>query len=180
MNIFKKLFKKKKSKIKSEDLIDFYMIIDNREYPNANLSNEEDLNKFTKLAIVASLAEAKEFVLTYLRLEKIDHFKSWCERQNKDFTKPDNFIEYLNLQYEDGIDYLGYFLYIPVAHSRSDMASYLRIFYNCKPIGCSYETLEELSINKIGEIIEENAKQIHNNSNTSFKNSLDQIDNKEK
>ena len=154
MNIFKKLFKKKESK-PTEESIQFYIVVDKDEYPDANLECDEDLRKFTRLTMVSTLEDAEEFILTKVLQDNKTHFTGWCEKQNKDVKEPQSLLDYIALQQDDGVRLLDHYLFLPIAYPKEVLAVYLRLLYDCKPIGCSFESPEEQLITTVEELASE-------------------------
>lgn len=116
------------------------------------------------LTIVLTKGEALEYAETRIYVEHQEHFQSWCALRNYDAEDADAWTEYLTVLIEnDALE--DNYLIMPVTYYYDNIASILRMFGGCAPIGCSFDTAAEKiywnaslgseHMNKVLEILKE-------------------------
>lgn len=103
------------------------------------VADVKETSKF--LTIVNTKKEAFEFGNKYLKLLHIDHFKRWCEVHNLNEHDDDSWhIYFLTVLTDEERQQLK--IYKAVYKVR-EIASILRMFGGCNPLGCSFDTTSE-------------------------------------
>lgn len=95
---------------------------------------------------IVTVLDDKEQIQEYIRqriiLDNEPHYKAWAELHELDPLKEENKTEYVNqfLERTSDEDLEQYsFIVRGFEFSLPDLASILRMFSGCVPIGCSYE-----------------------------------------
>lgn len=102
------------------------------------IADREDRNKY--YTFVTNYDEAFEYMCRlYLYLYRYEHYKMWCALRSLELSD-ESILQYLDDNEIDvnekfSIDILGY--------EESNLATLFRIYNNCVPLGCSYETEDE-------------------------------------
>jgi hypothetical protein len=111
-----------------------YVITDN--------SSSED-STLNICSVTATIDEATEYIKTKLVLDNFEHFKLWAELHNKEITNKESWVEYFNdvISPENKTKYI----ISRYKYTIQSIASILRMFNSCPPVGASYETATELS-----------------------------------
>lgn len=102
--------------------------------------------KASPLSIVLTYKQAKEYVLSKIILDHMSHYIQWCDlngRKNKNSTqnKLDYALEVLDLEEEK-----KKYSILKIKYTRNALAVVLRIFSQCIPIGCSFDTVLEVNM----------------------------------
>ena len=85
-----------------------------------------------------TFAEISEYLLKlYVYQYRYDHFLTWCESRNKDKSNLLDINEYVQAL---EINLFDYYNIGTVEYSQHNMASLFRIFNQCVPLNCSFET----------------------------------------
>lgn len=121
----------KKTKIKDKSISLFF--ISDKDNPYL----DEDNKIPNILSVVSNENEAEEYIDKRLFIDNCDHFSSWCELRELEINR-DSWLKYKSNIYNP-------YTYELNEVSYKVMASLLRLFYGCAPIGCSYDTLIETS-----------------------------------
>lgn len=124
----------KKRKVKDK-YIKLFVIKDH----NNEFSDEEKTRPYI-LSIVASKAQAEEFINKKLLIDNESHFLIWCKLKNLGAT-----LHNWNLYKKIIIGNSCSYYYEKVKFNYSSVAGIARLFYECKPIGCSFDTLVEVA-----------------------------------
>lgn len=92
--------------------------------------------------LTTSVEDAIEYAESMIQLEHFEHYSSWCKSRNLDL----NDLAAWDIYYADCVDEQEKFDYIitRVSYTGSYVASMLRMFANCIPLGCSYESDAEI------------------------------------
>ena len=93
-------------------------------------------NKF--LTITKNTFEAYEYVMLLLKLQHQCHFDSWCLTRKLDKDNPNNWLVYYENCIED--EEKDNFQIIKIKYHIRDVLAILRMFGNCFPLGCSFDT----------------------------------------
>lgn len=127
-----KKVKEKKPGRKKDKSIELLFILD-----ESNPYLDEDKLILNILSVVATQEEAEEYIDKRLFTINFEHFKSWCELRNLAIGK-DSWLQYKLLVYNP-------YYYEKTKVDYHSIASLMRMFYGCTPIGCSYDTIIETS-----------------------------------
>lgn len=90
------------------------------------------------LTIVSSKNEAREYAQLYIKLKHLDHFIAWSEARD---LNPDD-IEVWNSYFEKCIqpEEKDEYRVVKIYYEKSNLLAMLRMFCNCAPLGCSFDT----------------------------------------
>ena len=137
------LFFKKKTKIQAYALV-----------------SKEVKNKF--LTITKDPKEAEEYAMMLLRIKHYEHFKSWCDLRELDSKDFPNWLKY----YTDCVPSTEKqcFQIVKIKYELSNILAILRMFGNCLPLGCSFDT--ELEYAYFNAIIDEPEQQKQEETNS--------------
>lgn len=82
--------------------------------------------------------QAVEYLMKlYVYKDRYEHFLQWCDFHKKDDTSLLDIGEYIN---NLDINLLDYYNIDKIEYSPDNLASLFRIYNNCVPLDCSYET----------------------------------------
>ena len=112
------------------------------------LISTEIKNKF--LTITKDTKEAIEYSMMLLKLKYHEHFGLWCDARNLDKNSEKSWLSY----YENSVPAAekAEFQIIKVAYDIDNLLAILRMFGNCFPLGCSFDTdVEKIYFNAIVE-----------------------------
>lgn len=98
-------------------------------------NNDNDINKRLYYSICSSKKECEEFIDTYLILENIDHYLSWCNLREVNPKDDSNWKVY-----KKALELENKFLVIKVKNTMNNILAIVRKSMRCPLIGCSYET----------------------------------------
>lgn len=104
-------------------------------------SNPEEL-----VTILTKKSDIDEYIERRILLDNYEHYKMWCELKGLDINSLENEKEYVynHIEYSDDEEINKYtFCMRKVYYSIDNIASSLRMFYNCIPVGCTYEDKNE-------------------------------------
>lgn len=110
------------------------------------------------ITVTCSKKDAREYVHRVLKLEHMEHYKMWCELRDYNIDSPETWYKYFRtvLTKEDICKYLiGEISYGP-----NELASVIRVFVGCQPIGCSFDTKNEYDFLKYQVETQEQAQKI--------------------
>lgn len=93
-------------------------------------------NKF--LTISENRLDAYEYAMAFMRLQHQNHFDTWCELRQLDKDDINNWLQYYDMCIED--DEKNNFQVVKVRYNVKDVVTILRMFGNCFPLGCSFDT----------------------------------------
>ena len=83
-------------------------------------------------------AEASEYLMKlYVFKDRYEHFSQWCEFHNKDCNKLQDIAEYI-MDLE--VNLFDNYKINKIEYSPRNLASLFRIYNNCVPLDCSFET----------------------------------------
>lgn len=103
-------------------------------------------NENSLVTVLEKKEQINEFVNRNIIVENFNHFKLWCELRNMDYTQVESENAYINnfltTSNEEDLNKYSYIIK-KVYYSRKAIASILRMFNGCFPLGCSYETHAE-------------------------------------
>lgn len=93
------------------------------------------------LTIVSSKNDAREYAQLYIKLKHIDHFISWSEARD---LNPDD-LEVWNQYFEKCIspEEKDEYRVVKIYYKKQNILAMLRMFCNCAPLGCSFDTKVE-------------------------------------
>ena len=99
------------------------------------------------VCVCSTVNEIGEFINSKILVDHFDHYKSWCELKNIDFnditSKRTYLINYFNNSSEETLDKYNYIIK-KINYDKNTVAAVLRILHGYVPLGCSYETPEEV------------------------------------
>lgn len=100
------------------------------------LINTDNKNIF--LTITNKLSQALEYAENLIKLNHGIHFINWCEAHN--FAVDD--VKAWNTYFNDCItdDEKLKYKALKISYSKNDIASIMRMFIGCVPLGCSFDT----------------------------------------
>ena len=102
---------------------------------------QDELNPVNFLTLTCSKKDAIEFAYTYLKIQHIEHFKLWCDLRELDYNTEMAWELYSRkcITKEE----LKRYRIRKVSYTFNAVASMLRMFGRCNPIGCSFDTPTE-------------------------------------
>ena len=101
--------------------------------------------------IVSSKKEITEYVKNKIIEDHKEHYNSWIKLHDKKDNSATR-AEYIDLLFQDDPDSIPMFTVRKETYDAKGLASVFRIYNRCMPIGCSYESNEEVyCYNKINE-----------------------------
>ena len=106
--------------------------------------NEDDNSLVT---VLEKEYQIDEFIHRNILIHNYKHFKAWCDLRKMDYTKIESENAYINnfLNTATEEDLKKYTYVIKKAYyTKTALASILRMFNGCFPLGCSYETEVEV------------------------------------
>lgn len=109
--------------------VTLYMLADKVE-------DKININNWVVYTVTTKMSECQEYLEKLLYWKNLDHFKLWCNLHEKDINDKESWGEYaLNLQEQmEEYTILKYKVEIPF------IAQIFRMFNDCTPLDCSYET----------------------------------------
>ena len=118
------------------------------------LISKEIKNKF--LTITKDANGALEYSMLVLKLKHLDHFLMWCDARQLDKGDIKNWLNY----YENCVPNSDKeeFKIVRVTYELDNVLAILRMFGNCFPIGCSFDTEVERTYFK--SIVDDAQKQL--------------------
>ena len=119
------------------------------------------------LTITCTKAEAAEYAYQYIKIKNLDHYEMWCNLREYDPASEKAWDEYFEkcISREEKLKYL----ITKITYKLKDVAAIMRMFGNCPPLGCSFDTQNEYNyltykletqkhaatlVNKLNEAIE--------------------------
>lgn len=108
-------------------MIKFFLVGTEKEIQNKSFST-----------LTYSYKEACEYVVRRSVFDNKEHFENWCSIHNLELS-PQTIIYYYNRI----LPIRNKYIIQSIKYSKKQLASLLRIFANCIPIGCSFETTDE-------------------------------------
>lgn len=106
----------------------------------------KDENENSLISVVEKKQQVDEFIRRTILVYHYKHFKAWCKLKNIDYTDPLSENAYIdNFIITSDEETLNQYTYIvkKAYYTKASIASILRMFNNCLPLGCSYETNAE-------------------------------------
>ena len=117
--------------------------------------NEDDSSLVT---VLEKEYQIDEFIHRNILVHNYKHFKAWCDLRQLDYTKLESENAYVNNFLDTATEEdLKKYTYIikKVYYTKTALASILRMFNGCFPLGCSYETEVEVAyVNVLFEEVE--------------------------
>ena len=118
----------------------------------------ENEDKDSLVTVLERKEQIKEFVDKNILAHNYKHFKAWCDLRQLDYTKEESENAYINnfldAATEEDLDKYTYIIK-KAYYTKTALASILRMFNGCVPLGCSYETeVEQLYIDALIKKIE--------------------------
>ena len=112
----------------------FYIVV-----PTEKLLSKEKKPHF--LTITCKKDEAFDFIIKLLKLEKLNHFQMWCELRGLDKDSEKAWNKYFNtcVTREEKQKYAVN----KITYKLNDVASIMRMFGGCLPLGCKFDTPSE-------------------------------------
>ena len=99
------------------------------------------------VCVCSTVKEIGEFINSKILVDHFDHYKRWCELKNIDFnditSKRSYLINYFNNSSEETLDKYSYIIK-KINYDKATVAAVLRILHGYIPLGCSYESPEEV------------------------------------
>lgn len=111
-------------------------------------------NKF--LTISDNKYDMREYVMALLQIQHQAHFEAWCQLRALDKEDFDNWITYYSSCIPD--EEKSSFQAVKIKYNIRDVTAIMRMFGNCFPIGCSFDT--EAEHEYFNSIISENFSDI--------------------
>lgn len=121
----------KKQKIKNKKLKLFFILDKN------NLYIDEKTKVPNIISVVANKRNAEEYIDKRFFIECFDHYSSWCSLRDLPIGDQ-SWLKYKEVQKNP-------YYYELTEVNYATVASLMRLFYGCTPIGCSFDTLLETS-----------------------------------
>ena len=92
--------------------------------------------------LTTSVNDAMEYAESMIQLDHFEHYSKWCDLRNLDMNDLNTWNTYYDncVNDEEKMDYA----ITKISYSGKYVASMLRMFANCIPLGCSYENEAEL------------------------------------
>lgn len=112
--------------------------------------------KNTFLTISDNKHDMHEYVMALLQIQHQAHFEAWCQLRALDKEDFANWITYYSSCVSD--EEKSSFQAIKIKYRLQDVAAIMRMFGNCFPIGCSFDT--EAEYEYFDSIINENLSDI--------------------
>lgn len=107
-----------------------------------NLFLDENETILNILCVTKNKKEALEFINKKIYSDHYNHFGVWCNLKNLQVSQ-----DAWNLYYSTVLQNENPYITVTVNVDYSMISSIFRIFYGCKPIGCSFDTmLEKLAL----------------------------------
>lgn len=107
--------------------------------------NEDDSSLVT---VLEKEYQINEFINRNILVHNYKHFKAWCELRKIDYTKVESENAYIdnffNTATEEDLKKYTYIIK-KAYYTKTALASILRMFNGCFPLGCSYETEVEIA-----------------------------------
>lgn len=105
-------------------------------------------NSNTLVTVLSEMDELGEFINKSIIATNFAHYKAWCNLRSLDYQEPtaeENYIiNFLNTADEETLNKYTYVVK-KVIYPKKALASILRMFNDCIPLGCSYESeMEQL------------------------------------
>lgn len=101
----------------------------------------EDANSL--VTVLEKEYQINEFINRNIIVHNYNHFKAWCKLREMDYTKIESenaYIDnFLDTATEESLNKYTYIVK-KVYYTKTALASILRMFNGCLPLGCSYET----------------------------------------
>lgn len=130
------------------------------------LNSDEDTFIDNLCTIVSSKKEVEEYVKNKIIDDHKEHYNSWVKLHNKTDTAKTR-AEYIDLLFQDDPDSIPMFTVRKETYNAKGLASIFRIYNECVPLGCSYESNEEVyCYNKIND-------ELKNTTNKAVKDTVD-------
>ena len=118
------------------------------------LTHTQVKNKF--LTISDNKYDMYEYVMALLQIQHQAHFETWCQVRALDKEDFDNWVTYYSSCISD--EEKSSFQAIKIKYNLRDVIAIMRMFGNCFPIGCSFDT--EAEYEYFSSIISENFSNI--------------------
>ena len=93
------------------------------------------------LTVVVDEKQAYEFLTTFLQIMEADTFVAWCNTNNLEPKNIDNWKKFAQTEYI--LDKLKTYEIKKLSYKKEELASIIRMFCQCVPIGCSYDLQAE-------------------------------------
>lgn len=111
------------------------------------------------LTVTTSKKQAIEFAHKNLKAEHLDHYTRWCDLHNQDADSKEAWDTY----FEDciSIEEKSSYYVIPIVYDAEQVAAIIRMFTECRPIGCSFDLplesayFEDLDAQQVEKILDE-------------------------
>lgn len=111
------------------------------------VQDKENLNHF--YTFTNTYDQASEYLLKlYIYKDKYEHFISWCDFHKKEKNKTESMIEYIQAL---GVNLFDRYNILKVDYTLDNLASLFRIYNNCVPLGCYFET--DLEVQTYSEMV---------------------------
>lgn len=115
-------------KLKGKTQIQIYTVV-----------SKQDLSKF--LTLVNTKDQCREFVSNIFKVERREHYLSWCDLKEVDADDASNWECYYNTCVSP-VDKNEY-LIKPITYQWQEILGIMRMFGGCVPIGSSFDTAME-------------------------------------
>ena len=115
-------------------------------------------NSNTLVTILSEMSELGEFINRSIIATNFAHYKAWCKLRGLDYQDPaaeENYvINFLDSAEEETLNKYTYMVK-KATYPKKTVASILRMFNECIPLGCSYESeMEQLYGNLLYESLQ--------------------------
>ena len=103
-------------------------------------------NQDSLVTILDDKKQISEYINRRILIDNYEHYLMWCDLRKLDFKNSENELLYINTLLDSNEEVLSKYTYIvkKVYYKRDKIASILRMFNKCVPLGCSYENAFEL------------------------------------
>ncbi len=137
------------------------------------VQDKENKNPSNFLTVTCTKEDAIEYAYTYLKIQHVEHFKLWCDLRELDYNSKEAWNLYSKkcLTTED----LKRYIIRKITYTFNELTAILRMFGNCPPLGCSFDTPTEYSYLKYKLETQKLASYFSN----AIKEAMDKKENKE-
>ena len=101
--------------------------------------DKDDPSRF--LTVTCTKEDAVDFCYKFLRIQKFNHFKLWCDLRKLNVEDESSWDKYYSQCVT--IDEKKKFIIRKIRYNFNDVAAIMRMFGGCMPVGCSFDTKTE-------------------------------------
>lgn len=114
------------------------------------------------VTVLSDKKQIDEFINRMIIVDNWDHFKMWCDLRNLDYKSTESQYSYIANYIETNTEEAESkytFIVKKTLYTKEALASILRMFNGCVPVGCSYEnpveaTYANLIYSKLAEDVD--------------------------